>query len=132
MFEVKPLNATAVVPVKPEPLTVTLVPTGPEVGENDVITGPAPFVVTVKLVELVPVPSAFATAIGPVVAPTGTVAWMLVSLTTVKLRAAVLLNVTPVAPVKFVPVIWTFVPTGPLVGVNDVTVGGLPPPVVTV
>ena len=32
---------------------------------------------------------------------------------------------TEVAPVKFVPVIVTDVPTGPLVGVKDVTVGAL-------
>src|SRR4029453_3782448 len=30
---------------------------------------------------------------------------------------------TAVAPVKFVPLIWTEVPTGPLVGLNDVIVG---------
>src|SRR5262245_66524282 len=43
--------------------------------------------------------------------------------TTVKL-ADVPLNVTLVAPVKFVPVIVTAVPTGPLAGANDVIVGG--------
>jgi len=37
------------------------------------------------------------------------------------------LNVTPVAPVKFVPVIVTPVPAGPVVGVNPVIVGGLVP-----
>ena len=42
---------------------------------------------------------------------------------TVKL-AAVPLNVTAVAPVKFVPLIVTLVPTGPLVGVKLVIVGG--------
>ena len=35
------------------------------------------------------------------------------------------LNVTPVAPVKLVPLIVTLVPTGPLVGVKPVIVGGL-------
>ena len=35
------------------------------------------------------------------------------------------LNVTPVAPVKFVPVIVTLVPTGPLEGVKLVIVGRL-------
>src|SRR5258705_5105338 len=34
------------------------------------------------------------------------------------------LNATAVAPVKFVPVIVTLVPTGPLVGVKLVIVGG--------
>jgi hypothetical protein len=41
------------------------------------------------------------------------------------------LNVTAVAPVKFVPLIATLVPTGPLVGVKLVIVGtcGVPPAV---
>ena len=34
------------------------------------------------------------------------------------------LNVTEVAPVKFVPLIVTLVPTGPLVGVKLIIVGG--------
>ena len=41
------------------------------------------------------------------------------------MKLAVLpLNVTAVAPVKFVPLIVTLVPTGPLVGVKVVIVGG--------
>ena len=32
---------------------------------------------------------------------------------------------TELAPVKFVPLIWTFVPTGPLVGAKSLMVGGL-------
>ena len=32
---------------------------------------------------------------------------------------------TDVAPVKLVPLIWTAVPTGPLVGAKSVIVGGL-------
>ena len=39
--------------------------------------------------------------------------------------AAVPLNVTPVAPVKFVPLIVTLVPAGPLAGVKLVIVGAL-------
>ena len=35
------------------------------------------------------------------------------------------MNLTAVAPVKFVPVIVTLVPAGPLVGVKLVIVGGL-------
>jgi len=38
--------------------------------------------------------------------------------------ALTVLNVTAVAPVKFVPLIVTLVPTGPLVGVKPVIVGG--------
>ena len=39
--------------------------------------------------------------------------------------AAVPLTVTAVAPVKFVPLIVTLVPAGPVAGVNVVIVGGL-------
>jgi hypothetical protein len=81
--DVTPLNATAVRPVKFEPLIVTFVPTGPCAGENEVITGAEPVVVTEKFVELVPVPSGFVTAMGPVVAPVGTVAGMLESVSIV-------------------------------------------------
>ena len=42
-----------------------------------------------------------------------------------KLVALVPLNCTAVAPVKLVPLIVTVVPTGPLVGVKLVIVGGL-------
>jgi hypothetical protein len=69
-----PLKATDVVPVKFVPLIVTVVPTGPEPGENDVIDGCEDEPVTTKLVLLRPEPSAFLTLIGPVVAPEGTVA----------------------------------------------------------
>ena len=116
---------TDVVPVKFVPMIVTFVPWKPCVGVNPVIVGPGAFVVTVKFDELAPVPMLVVTAIGPVVAPPGTLALMLVSELTVKFTACVPLNVTAVALVKPVPVIETFVPTGPLVGVNDVTVGPL-------
>src|SRR5690348_11826248 len=79
-------------------------------------------VVTVKLPALVPVPPGPVTAIGPVVAPLGTVAVICVAEFTVNV-ADVPLNFTAVAPVKFVPAIVTDVPTVPLVGLNDVTVG---------
>src|SRR6185295_12556960 len=62
------------------------------------------------------------TLIFPVVAPEGTVASMRIAETTVKL-AVVPLNRTLVVPVRFVPLIVTAVPTGPLVGLNDVIVG---------
>ena len=39
------------------------------------------------------------------------------------MAAATPLNLTAVAPVRFVPLICTEVPTGPLVGVNEVIVG---------
>ena len=57
--------------------------------------------------------------------PAGVVAVILVALTTVKLVAGVPPMVTPVAPVKFVPVIVMVVPPAgePLVGEILVTVG---------
>ncbi|HKZ75432.1 MAG TPA: hypothetical protein VJ259_02085, partial [Actinomycetota bacterium] len=115
-------NLTAVAPVKFVPSITTSAPTGPEVGENDVIVG-APAAVTVKFWALVPVPPGVVTLIFPVVAPEGTVAVICVPVLTVNVVAAVLLNVTAVAPVKLVPVITTGVPTGPLVGLKLVTVG---------
>jgi hypothetical protein len=115
-----PLKLTAVAPVKFVPLIVTLVPTGPLVGVKPVIVGAG---ITVKLVALVAVPPGVVTRSGPVVAPVGTVAWIAVAEVTVKLALTVL-NVTAVAPVKFVPLIVTLLPTGPLVGVKPVIVGG--------
>src|SRR5207237_8480505 len=57
-------------------------------------------------------------------APAGTVARIAVSEVTVKV-ALTPLNDTDVAPLKFVPLIVTLVPTGPLVGVKLAIVGGL-------
>src|SRR6266446_5260422 len=79
---------------------------------------------TVKLAALLAVPPGVVTLIGPVVAPLGTVAEMLVAEFTVKL-ALVALNSTALAPVKFVPPIVTLVPTAPLVGVKLAIVGGV-------
>ena len=118
-----PLNVTAVAPVKFVPLIVTPVPTGPLVGEKLVIVGP---LTTVNALTLVVVPPGVVTLSGPVVAPLGTVAEIEVAELTVKL-ALVPLNVTAVAPVKFVPLIVTPVPTGPLVGEKLVIVGALLP-----
>ena len=72
--------------------------------------------------EEVPVPDGVLTEIVPVVAPEGTVAVICVELLTVK-EVPVPLNLSAVAPVKFVPVILTLVPTAPLVGEKDVIVG---------
>src|SRR5207247_2499415 len=116
-----PLNSTALAPVKLVPLIVTLVPTGPLAGVKLVTVGG---LMTVKLLALLAVPSGVVTPIGPLVAPAGTVAVIVVAEPTVKL-AFVPLNCTPVTPVKFVPLIVTLVPTGPLAGVKLVIVGGL-------
>jgi len=123
-----PLNSTALAPVKLVPLIVTLVPTGPLLGVKLEIVGG---LMTVKLPELLAVPSAVVTLIGPLVAPAGTVAVIAVAEFTAKL-ALVPLNSTALAPVKLVPLIVTLVPTGPLVGVKLEIVGGLALETVTV
>src|SRR3954447_27029944 len=92
-----PPNRTDVAPVKFEPLITTAEPTGPDVGEIDEIDGAAVTAVTANGPELVPVPAAVATVIGPDVAPAGTVAATCESEFTAKV-AAVPLNVTADAP----------------------------------
>ena len=117
-----PPNFTEVAPVKAVPLMVTTVPTGPLVGVNEEIVGAA--AVTVKLVALVAVPPGVVTVIVPVTAPVGTVAVTRVPAPfTENVAAATPPNFTDVAPPKFVPLIVTEVPTGPLVGEKDVIVG---------
>src|SRR5882762_11571605 len=81
---------------------------------------------TVKLLALLAVPAEVVTLIEPLEAPAGTVAVIVVAEFTVKL-ALVPLNSTDVAPVKFVPLMLTLVPTGPLPGVKLEIVGGLEP-----
>jgi hypothetical protein len=120
-----PLNATAVAPVKCEPLIVTVVPTGPLLGVKELMVGDGPGTVTVKAVELVALPAGVVTVIGPLLAPLGTVALICVSDTMVK-EAGVPLNATAVAPVMCSPLIVTVVPTGPLLGVKELMVGGGP------
>ena len=131
-----PLNVTAVVPVKFVPLIVTLAPSAPLVGVKLAIVGAG---ITVKLLALVAVPPGVVTPSSPVVAPTGTDVWIAVAELTVKAALAPL-NVTDVAPLKFVPLIVTLAPTGPLVGVKLAIVGAtvkvlalvaVPPGVVT-
>ena len=114
------LKVTEVAPVKFVPLIVTLVPTDPLVGEKPVIVGG---LTTVNALELVAVPPAVVALIGPVVAPAGTVARIAVAEVSVKL-ALTELKVTEVAPVKFVPLMVTLVPTGPLAGAKPVIAGG--------
>jgi hypothetical protein len=103
-----------VVVLKPDPVMVTVVPTGPDIGDTlEMATGTE----TVKVFHVADeLPTV--TFNGPVVAPLGTVAtnWVALAEDTV---AAVPLNVTalPVAVVlKPEPVIVTAVPTMPLVG----------------
>src|SRR6266545_5939588 len=118
-----PPNVTAAAPVRLAPLIVSEVPTGPLVGENDEIVGVgAHEELTVKSVLLVSDPWGETTPILPVVAPVGTVVLMRCSDCTMK-EASTPLKVTWVAPWKLFPLTSTFVPTGPQVGVNEVTWG---------
>jgi hypothetical protein len=79
-------------------------------------------VVTAKLDALVAVPSSVVTTMGPVIAPAGTVVVTVPELLTVNV-AALPPNETAVAPVKFVPVIVTPVPTAPITGAKEVRAG---------
>src|SRR6266851_1072794 len=78
--------------------------------------------VTVNEDGLVPVPVGVVTAMGPVVAPAGTVALSWVSEATVNV-AAVPLKVTTVAPVKPLPLTVTVDPTAPEDGETPVMAG---------
>ena len=75
-----------------------------------------------KLVALVAVPPGVVRLIGPLPAPSGTVAVICVAETTVNV-ALVPLKLTALAPEKFVPLTVTDDPTAPLAGLNPVTVG---------
>ena len=77
---------------------------------------------TVKFVLLAPVPPGPVTAIGPVIAPAGTVAVIWISKITLKM-AATPPKVTAVAPLKFAPEMVTLAPASPLVGKKEVTCG---------
>src|SRR4029450_5086400 len=80
--------------------------------------------VPVDVVALVAVPSRLVTAIGPVVAPAGTVALILCALSIVNVADVPLkLTLVTSGPLKLVPWIVTEVPTGPPAGENELIVG---------
>jgi hypothetical protein len=117
-----PLKATAEAPPRLVPLIVTLVPTGPVAGDKLAMVGGLGGVTTVKDPELVAEPPGVVTLTGPLDAPDGTAAWIELSEATVKLEASPL-KVTADAPLKPDPLMVTFVPGVPLVGVNPVITG---------
>jgi len=129
-----PLNITilfAAVVLKFVPVMMTDAPIMPKVGLKEIIVGNAA-AVTVKLVALVAVLPAMVTVIVPVVAPAGTVVVILVTVLAVTI-AVVPLNFTVLLAgvvLKFVPMIFTDVPTGPEVGVKDAMVGNTAAPIV--
>jgi len=108
-----PLNATAVAPARFVPLMVTDVPPCPLVGVKEEMVA-AEAEVTVNVPADVAVPPAVVTENLPVLAPFGTVRVILLPLTANDV--AVPFSVTVVAPVRFVPVILTLIPGGPLAG----------------
>jgi len=118
-----PLNVTVLVPCevpKLEPLIVTAVPTAPEVGERLLMLG-----ATVNVTPLLATPPTVTTT-GPVVAPMGTGATMLVLLQLVG-AAVVPLKVTLFVPwvaPKFDPLIVIEVPHAPELGERLVILGG--------
>jgi len=115
-----PLKATVVAPVKPLPVSVTLVPADPEAGEKNVTLGVG---MTLKLAALVAVPPGVVTATGPLVAPAGTVAVICVAESALKVAAAPLKR-TALAPVKPLPVSVTLVPADPVIGAKSAMPGG--------
>ena len=115
-----PLKVMAVAPVKPVPVRLITVPTGPLVDERLVRVGA---VSTVKVTPL-EVPPGVVMVTLPVVAPAGTVAVAVVAVVTLKVVAAVPLKLILVAPVKPVPVMVTLVPIGPLRGAKLEMTGG--------
>jgi hypothetical protein len=119
---------------KPEPLLVTVVPTGPEAGVKPVI-----FVNTTNGSGEVAVPPGVVNVTTPVVAAAGTVVFTVVAFTNVN-GAATPLNFTDETPLKVVPVNVTGVPTKPLATekpeivdntLNAVALVASPPGVVT-
>ena len=111
------LNDTAVAPVKPVPVMTTGVPTRPLVGLM-VALGSAPLT-TVNEADGGVIPLGVVTVIGPVLAPTGTEAWIWASLEDSTL-AVVPLNATAVTPVKPEPETVTAEHSAPLPGLNPV------------
>lgn len=102
-----PLNWTAVAPVNPEPLMLTVAPIGALLGVKDAIEA-----VTVNALELVAIPPGPVTATLPVFVPLATTAVICVSELMTNC-ALIPPKATAVAPVKPEPVMVTLVPTGP-------------------
>jgi hypothetical protein len=80
---------------------------------------------TLKSLTLIVVPAALVTDILPVVAPSGTIAFIELAETGMIPVEDTPLNLTSVTLDKLVPLIVTCVPIDPDKGVNDVMVGGL-------
>jgi hypothetical protein len=117
-----PPTFTEEAPVRLAPLIVILVPTSPIAGRNEDIVGADG--VTVNEAALVAIPPGVVIDTVPVVVPAATIAVMEVADRTETDVAANPLIFTDEVPVRLVPAIVTFVPTGPKSGVKEVIVGG--------
>jgi len=117
-----PPKATAVVQRKFVPVRVTTVPVLPLLGVKEVMDGDGGM--TVKFFALLAVPPGVVTLIGPLVVPALTFALMLVLFTSVNVDAATPLNFTAEVLEKLLPLMLTDVNKTPLLGVNEVIVGG--------
>jgi hypothetical protein len=121
---VVPLNLMVLVPCvepKPVPVTVTEVPTAPEVGARFVMLGAA---TTVNAMPALVTPPTVTVTL-PVVAPVGTVVVSVVEVAAVTV-AVVVLNLTVFAEgvvEKFVPVMVTEAPIAPVFGDNELIAG---------
>ena len=111
-------KVTAVAPVKFVPVIVTVQPAAPLAGVNELMCG-----VMVKLAAEAAEPKELVSVIGPLVAPLGTLALNCVSEMAHIVVAGVPLKLTPVVPVKFVPVSVTVQPADPLAGEKLLIVG---------
>lgn len=113
-----PFRVTEVAPSRLVPVTVTVAPGPPEAVIAEIVG-----VATVNALTTPLTPVGVVTVTLPAVMPAGTSAEMLVALITENAVAGTPLKLTAVAPVKFVPVMVTAVPTGKTVGDSAVTVG---------
>ena len=117
---------TAVAPMKLVPVITTDVapPVDPEFGVKDETAGVAATKVKTSLARAIP-PGVITSTVTAPATRTGVTAVIWVALTTVNDVALIPPNVTPVAPVKFVPFIVTVTPPDvvPLVGESVVAVG---------
>ena len=109
-----PPNLTEVDPVKLEPVMVTRVPAGPDVGLKELMIGGVRYVNPAR----VPVPCGLVTATLPV-APVPTTAVILEAELTTNDAAGVPPKLTAVAPVKLLPLMVTLVPVAAAAGVKD-------------
>jgi hypothetical protein len=124
-------KATAVAPVRLVPVIVTEVPPagGPPLGTRELTVGAAVRYVNLSPALMALVTPATVTRTSTVPEPAGLVAVTEVVLLTMTPVAAVVPNVTAVAPPRLVPVIVTEVPPppGPELGATELTVGGEAP-----